>query len=581
MSKTDPSIRIADDLALPVDIATDTSAILARKGAGKTYTGAVLFEEDVAVGIPAVALDPMGAFWGLRASADGTKEGLPVTILGGEHGDAPLERTAGKLVADLVVDQPSWYVLDLSSFDSNAAQDQFATDFAERLYRRKAPQEARTPLHLIVDEADSFAPQRAKGQERMLGAYEAIARRGRIRGIGSTFITQRPAVLNKNVLTQSEVIITLQITSPQDRKAVREWAEGHADKEQVDTYLDALASLKRGQAWVWSPTLDLFRQVQIRERRTFDSSATPKPGEKVVEPKKLASVDVAALSTAMAATIEKAAAEDPKKLQARISDLERELRERPTEAVVETIVETERVEVPVLDPDVVSRLEQALARASDQAGALVTAITEASEMLGGAQDALASTAVSAPQMRSENPRSPRSAPERSSTPVSSTPAPAPSGGAPAAFLAVLAYFPDGRTRRQLALQSGYKLTSSTFRNALSTLKRDGLIDVAGDLIRPTESGLDAGIGVAPLPTGKALVDWWRAKIGGGAPGAIFDALLDARHHTFVTVEELAIATGYSAESSTMRNALSKLRTLEIIGRGQPIALTDELLEAIQ
>lgn len=190
MSKTDPSIRIADDLALPVDIATDTSAILARKGAGKTYTGAVLFEEDVAVGIPAVALDPMGAFWGLRASADGTKEGLPVTILGGEHGDAPLERTGGKVVADLVVDQPSWYVLDLSSFDSNAAQDQFATDFAERLYRRKAPQEARTPLHLIIDEADSFAPQRAKGQERMLGAYEAIARRGRIRGIGSTFITQ-------------------------------------------------------------------------------------------------------------------------------------------------------------------------------------------------------------------------------------------------------------------------------------------------------------------------------------------------------------------------------------------------------
>ena len=128
------------------------------------------------------------SFW---AAADGKAEGLPVVIIGGEHGDVPLEPTAGKVIADLVVDHPGCYVVDLSSTESNAEQDRFACDFAERLYRRK--NKVRTPLHLFVDEADAFAPQRPlPGQQRMLGAFEALVRRGGIRGIGTTLITQRP-----------------------------------------------------------------------------------------------------------------------------------------------------------------------------------------------------------------------------------------------------------------------------------------------------------------------------------------------------------------------------------------------------
>ncbi len=565
------TLRIADDLELPVEIATDTSAILARKGAGKTYTAAVLAEEDAAAGIPFVVLDPMGAFWGLRSSADGKAPGLPVTILGGEHGDVPLEPTGGKIVADLVVDAPSWYVVDLSGFDSNAAQDRFATDFAERLYRRKAPAANRAPLHLIIDEADSFAPQRAKGQERMLGAYEAIARRGRIRGIGSTWITQRPAVLNKNVLTQAELLICLQITSPQDRAAVKEWADGHSTRDERDAFIDALASLKRGEAWVWSPSLlDTFRQIKIRTRHTWDSSSTPTPGQSTRTPTRLAAVDLDALRGAMADTIERAEATDPKRLQARIRDLERTLADRAEPA---TVVET--VEVPVVPPEAVAALSETNELLRRVLDTIAEGLDLATTKLDQALDAI--LAAKGAVDRLPAPRPTRAKPsERPARPAAPTPSGStPTGGAPAAFLAVLSQFPDGRTRRQLALQSGYKLTSSTFRNGLSTLKGDGLIDVAGATVRPTDAGLDAARHVAPLPEGAALVEWWRSKVGGGAPGALFDALL-AAHPRALTKPELAEASGYSIESSTFRNGLSKLRTLELVERGDPIALTPDL-----
>jgi DNA helicase HerA-like ATPase len=62
-----PDLKIARDLALPTSAATQTFAILAQRRKGKTYTASVIAEEMVGAGMPWVALDPTGAWWGLRA----------------------------------------------------------------------------------------------------------------------------------------------------------------------------------------------------------------------------------------------------------------------------------------------------------------------------------------------------------------------------------------------------------------------------------------------------------------------------------------------------------------------------------
>ena len=75
-------LTLGPGLVLPVEAVTETFAILAKRGAGKTYTAAVLVEEMMGAGVPVVIVDPVGVWWGLRSSADGTAEGLPVVIFG-------------------------------------------------------------------------------------------------------------------------------------------------------------------------------------------------------------------------------------------------------------------------------------------------------------------------------------------------------------------------------------------------------------------------------------------------------------------------------------------------------------------
>jgi hypothetical protein len=154
------ALRVSAELALPLEVAGEAIAILAKRGAGKTNTASVLVEELDAAGVQVVVVDPVGAWWGLRSSSDGKGPGLSIPILGGQHADIPLEQNAGGLIADVVVDTGSPLLLDLSDFPSKASTEKFTFDFADRLYRRKA--RSSSLLHLVLEEADVFARSRRR-----------------------------------------------------------------------------------------------------------------------------------------------------------------------------------------------------------------------------------------------------------------------------------------------------------------------------------------------------------------------------------------------------------------------------------
>ena len=257
------------------------------------------------------------------------RPGLPIVILGGEHGDVPLEVGAGELVAHLVVRERVSMLLDLAGFRKHEVVT-FMTAFLETLYRLKAKEEYRTAMMLVVDEADAIAPQRPmRGEERMLGAAEDIVRRGGQRGVGITLVTQRAAVLNKNVLSQRGVLIFLRMLGLQDIEGTDEWIKKHGQPEQKAALMAALPSLPTGTAWVWAPgwpdERGIFKRIAVDRIETFDSGATPKPGERRITPKTVADVDLEAFRREMTATIERAKQEDPRALRTRIAELEREL----------------------------------------------------------------------------------------------------------------------------------------------------------------------------------------------------------------------------------------------------------------
>ncbi len=53
-------LKIAGDLALPLEAVTQTFAVLAKRGVGKTYTALVLVEELLKAGLQTVVVDPIG-----------------------------------------------------------------------------------------------------------------------------------------------------------------------------------------------------------------------------------------------------------------------------------------------------------------------------------------------------------------------------------------------------------------------------------------------------------------------------------------------------------------------------------------
>jgi len=396
-SSGDPSpgrpLVLAPELSLPLEAVTETFAILAKRGSGKTYTAAVLVEEMLKAGQTVIVADPVGVWWGLRSGAGGTGPGLPIAILGGDHGDALLPVGAGAAVADLAAEERLSLVLDLSHF-TPPEQTRFMTEFAERLYRRN-----RLPLHLVLDEADQFVPQVPEaGQQPLLWAMNRIVRLGRARGLGVTLISQRPAVLAKNVLTQAEVLIALRLTSPQDRKAVEAWVSAHDAPGLRQEMLASLASVPVGTAWVWSPGwLDVLVKVHIRRRETFDSSATPKvgqagagqgaAGQARTEPAALAPVDLDRLRSRLAGA-EEATPEDtePAELrrrlglaQERVAALERQAQAAappPPKTVVQRVEVVKEVIKEVVKEKEVVRLVEVPALEAGQAGQLQAAASE-------------------------------------------------------------------------------------------------------------------------------------------------------------------------------------------------------------
>lgn len=565
------TLAIGPGVDLPLEAVTETFAILAKRGSGKTYTAKVLVEEMLGAGLPVVVADPVGVWWGLRSSADGEGPGLPVVIFGGDHADVPLEASAGELLADLVVDERVPAVLDLSGLSKSAAR-RFMTDFAERLYHRN-----RDPLHVVLDEADAFAPQRTSADgARLLGAIEDLVRRGRARGIGVTLITQRPAVLNKDVLTQAEVLVALRMTGVRDVAAIDEWVRLHADEDQAAEVKASLPSLPVGTAWVWSPGwLGLLQRVAVRTARTFDSSATPKPGQRQLVPKRMADVDLAALGERIAATVERAKADDPQRLRAQVAELERLLlveRDRPPTV--------ERVEVPVLAEDLVVRLEGVLGDLRKHGQQAVDVAQDMLDQLHRFTEAPAQAATDFKPM-SERAAAAVLDMREAGRPLPDERAPAssaPTGSLPraqAALLAVLAQARRPLTAQQVSLLSGYSAKSSSFANAIGALRTAGLITGGRDALQCTVAGGRAAGDVPPMPTGRALVDHWTARLG-KAERALLGVLL-TMWPAQISARELSQRSGYSATSSSFANAIGRLRTLGLATGGRSgLVASDEL-----
>lgn len=584
---------------LPLDsVVSQAFAVLGQRGSGKSTTGAVITEALLRAQQQVVVVDPTDVWWGLKSGKDGKSPGLSVPIFGGPHGDLPLRVSDGALLADLVVEERIPCVLSLRHL-TKSQQKTFVQAFAERLYHRKGEIRHRTPTFLVIDEASMVVPQRlSPGDGPLLSVIEDIIRRGRTSGLGCMLIDQRTASVNKEVLTQADVLIAHRSTAKQDRAALRSWVEAHDVDDQGDRFLKSLASLKTGQAWVWSPMLELFELVSIDPRSTFDSSRTPKPGDVISAPAAFAPLNIDRLRGRLSAALEEQVAQDPNKLRERIAELEAKLAVAPhTEAgaVAEVVsLRAAMAEAQARQAQSERDLQSTIDQLSSAKAELEATAVEIREKLSHIctlldleRSRLVAVLAQGPQLGMEpkaraQPAAPHAAPPPGAqhTSVGTTDlSPSDRSGERRMLIALAQHRAKGpMTARRLALLAGMTANSGTFSTYLGRLRKQGLIVGDRDALAITAAGVREAGSVPPMPTGQALRDSWLNELGHGGVRRMLEVLL--KHYPrSMDRSTLATASGH-ADSGTFSTYLGRLSTLGLIEKrpGRQYVAAGDLFE---
>lgn len=297
------------------------------------------------------------------------------------------------------------------------------------------------------------------GEQDMLHAFTRMAKLGRNFGIGVSLISQRPQEVNKKVLNMTEVMFAFQMRGPQERKTIKDWS---SDKDLEHDIIGDLPSLAVGDCFISSPQwLQIERKIHIAKKRTADVSSTPTVGTAAGPAKPLTPIDLEQLRGTMAATIEKAKAEDPKELNKRIRALERDLTEarrgngRPDPAAVQQLVEA-----------AVSRATHNLWRDLDRwRTALRVPMDRAQREVTGAAAALASLTEAFEQPLSSSPPEQGSPPPVGALRSTSTPPLVRQSGTQATRSAVT----PARGRGDVAPAEGLSRPQQRMLNALATM----------------------------------------------------------------------------------------------------------------
>jgi len=344
------ALRLGEDLTLPLELVTRRTAVVGQTDTGKTSTAVVVVEEARKAGVQVVVIDPSGAWWGVTSSADGKRAGLDMVVMGGEHGEIPLNDSAGRAVARLTAEHGVSPVLDLDRphFRSWAARQRFVGDYLSELY-----EVIRGHVLIVIDEAHRFAPQAVRDEggdvARCLGAVVDAVALGRRRGMSVLVITQRLAKLHKDVLELCEIMFAHRLRGNNDLAQLRGWVENVG--EDWKAIRAEVVGLERGVARVSAPTLGIEGVFRIRPKETFDSSRTVAPGESAIVPTAHTQADLEALRDLMADTIEEAKADDPTLLKEQIADLEREIKRLREDAVSESELREAAAEVEAAQAD--------------------------------------------------------------------------------------------------------------------------------------------------------------------------------------------------------------------------------------
>ncbi|AHG02434.1 hypothetical protein HALLA_21245 (plasmid) [Halostagnicola larsenii XH-48] len=293
------------DVTIPVvELLTGRGFVTGKSGSGKSNTASVIAEELLEAGFPLLIVDTDGEYYGLKEEYEmlhaGADEECDIQI-GPEHAEQ---------MATLALEENVPVILDVSGYLDEEVANELLRETARQLFVKE--KKLKKPFLLVVEEVHEYIPE-GGGMDETGKLLIKIGKRGRKHGLGILGISQRPADVKKDFITQANWLVWHRLTWENDTKVVGRIIDSE--------YSELVSELGDGQAYVQTDWNDVdVRKIQFRRKRTFDAGATP--GLDDFERPELKSV-----SDALVGDLQKIS-ERKQREESRIEELERNLEKR-------------------------------------------------------------------------------------------------------------------------------------------------------------------------------------------------------------------------------------------------------------
>ncbi|WP_253736548.1 helicase HerA domain-containing protein [Halohasta salina] len=302
-----PDTAAGTPVELPVvDILTGRGFVTGKSGSGKSNTVSVMLENLLDKNFPVLVVDSDGEYYGL-------KEEYEVLHVGADD-ECDIQVTAdhAEKIASLALEENIPIILDVSGYLDDDDADELVLETTRHLFAKE--KKLKKPFLVVVEECHEYIPEQS-GMGEAGKMLIKIGKRGRKHGLGIVGISQRPADVKKDFITQCDWLVWHRLTWRNDTKVV--------GRILGSEYAEAIEEMGDGEGFLVADWASDIQRVQFHRKRTFDAGATP--GLEDFERPELKSVSGDLVSELTEISDEK------ERRESKIADLQQELDKKEAE----------------------------------------------------------------------------------------------------------------------------------------------------------------------------------------------------------------------------------------------------------
>ena len=235
-------IVLSPDIVFPAQVATEVLFIAGKRGSGKSWTAGVMMEELERLGLQFVCFDALDAHLGLGE--------LPnVEILKPESGrTVNMQGLVSKLAQPGVSKS---LIVNLGHLPLTKQQELVADYCTALLEQGPTFRDNNKPLMTFLEECQDLVPQ--IGRPSSFDPIVRLCKRGRAMGQGATLISQRPAGVNKEALSQSSIYLVHNVINHRDLKALDDQLSFGTDRKTIRRILSGITAAVQGECVCFAP----------------------------------------------------------------------------------------------------------------------------------------------------------------------------------------------------------------------------------------------------------------------------------------------------------------------------------------